>query len=59
MDTEMQIGLVVHMTRDLPMVICFYLGVLLLLVGAARINLQLLYLVQRQSIAELPWLHVR
>ena len=58
MDTQMQIGLVVHMTGDLPVVTCFLLGVLLLL-GAARSNQQLLYLVQRQSIAELPWLHVR
>ena len=58
MDAQIQIGLVVHMTEDLPVDICFLLGVMLVL-GAARNNLQFLYLVQRQSIEELLWLHVR
>ena len=44
--------------RSTSVVTCFLLGVLLLL-GAARSNLQLLYLAQRLSIVELQWLHVR
>ena len=62
MDTHMQIGLVVHMTRGLPADICFLLRVLLLL-RVARSNLKLLYLVSRQSIkgavmaaCEVAWL---